>query len=51
MLFTYNANLNYMILAWGTKCHKTELLQKRAVGHFTGSRQSLIHVQNHYLRE
>ena len=24
-------HLNYMLLAWGTKCHKIELLQKRAV--------------------
>ena len=24
-------HLNHMLLAWGTKCHKIELLQKRAV--------------------
>ena len=25
------SHLNYMLLAWGTKCHKIKLLQKRAV--------------------
>ena len=24
-------HLNYMLLAWDTKCHKIELLQKRAI--------------------
>ena len=35
---TYNSlimpHLNYILLGWGTKCHKIKLLRKRAVQHF-----------------
>ena len=33
-------HLNYMLLAWGTKCHKIELLQKK------GSSTTIFQVAN-----